>query len=266
MSREADNILAEAAALVARGTREITLLGQNVNSYKANGVNFVDLLQRLHALPGLERIRYTSPHPKDFDAALVDAHAALPKLCEHVHLPFQSGSNRILKAMRRNHEIATFLEKIALLRERVPTVALSTDIIVGFPGETEADFEATLAVMRAVRFDHIYAFKFSPRSDTPAATLPGQVPERIRAERLQRLFAVHETILQERQQALIGTRQEVLLEGPHPRGGGMSGRSRGNKSIMVVDCAGEPGALVPVEVVAARKFSLVAREVRGDGQ
>ncbi|MBI3994037.1 MAG: tRNA (N6-isopentenyl adenosine(37)-C2)-methylthiotransferase MiaB, partial [Candidatus Lambdaproteobacteria bacterium] len=166
VSREPQNILDEARALVQRGVLEITLLGQNVNSYRAHGTDFVDLLQRLNDLPGLARIRYTSPHPKDFNARLAQAHAELPKLCEHLHLPFQSGSDRILKAMRRNHEIAAYLDKIALVRECVPRIALSTDIIVGFPGETEEDFQATLEVVRRVRFDHLYAFKFSPRTDT----------------------------------------------------------------------------------------------------
>jgi tRNA-2-methylthio-N6-dimethylallyladenosine synthase len=264
VSREPDNILAEARALAARGVREITLLGQNVNSYRAGGVNFVELLRRLDALEGLERIRYTSPHPKDFRSELAQAHAELPKLCEHVHLPVQSGSDRILRAMRRNHDIATYLGKMAMIRERVPEIALSTDIIVGFPGEEEADFEATLDVLRTVRFDQVYAFKFSPRSGTPAATLPGQVPEPVRAERLQRLFDLHGQIVQERNAALVGSRQEVLVEGTHPRGGALSGRTRGNKPVMLLDSACRPGDLVPVDIVAARKFSLVARDVSRD--
>jgi tRNA-2-methylthio-N6-dimethylallyladenosine synthase len=261
VSREPDNILAEAGRMARRGVRDITLLGQNVNSYRANGVRFVDLLRRLNGLEGLARIRYTSPHPKDFDEALVEAHAELPKLCEHVHLPVQSGSNRILKAMRRNHTIESYLAKLALLRDRVPGVALSTDLIVGFPGEREGDFEETLEVVREVRFDQIYAFKFSPRSQTPAAELADQVPEPERAARLARLFALHEAILLERNRAMVGSLQEVLLEGPHPRGGGAwSGRTRGNKSVMVNEGHGSAGELVTVEIVAARKFSLIGRD------
>jgi tRNA-2-methylthio-N6-dimethylallyladenosine synthase len=260
VSREPDNILAEARAMVARGVKEITLLGQNVNSYKADGVKFVELLRRLNDVAGLERIRYTSPHPKDFREELAQAHAELPKLCEHVHLPVQSGSDRILKAMQRNHGIASYLDKLAMIRERVPAVALSTDLIVGFPGEEEADFQATLDVMRTVRFDQVYAFKFSPRSGTPAADLPAQVPERERAERLQRLFALHDEIVQGRNAALVGTRQEVLVEGPHPRGAAMMGRTRGNKPVQLPESSREPGELVPVQIVAARKYSLVARE------
>jgi tRNA-2-methylthio-N6-dimethylallyladenosine synthase len=223
----------------------------------------VELLRRLDALEGLERIRYTSPHPKDFHEELAQAHAALPKLCEHVHLPFQSGSDRIPKAMRRNHGIASYLDKMAMIRAHVPGVALSTDIIVGFPGEDEADFQATLDVVRTVRFDQIYAFKFSPRSGTPAAELPQQVPEPVRSERLERLFALHEEIVQERNAALIGTRQEVLVEGPHPRGS-MTGRTRGNKPVVLLDGPHRPGDLVPVDIVAARKYSLVARDAPRD--
>ncbi|HKI97441.1 MAG TPA: tRNA (N6-isopentenyl adenosine(37)-C2)-methylthiotransferase MiaB [bacterium] len=265
VSREPENILAEARAQVAGGVKELTLLGQNVNSYRAGGVHFVELLRRLDEIEGLERIRYTSPHPKDFREELAQAHAELPKLCEHVHLPFQSGSDRILRAMRRNHEIAGYLDKMSMIRRHVPDVALSTDVIVGFPGEEEADFEATLDVMRTVRFDHVYAFKYSPRSGTPAAELPDQVPESVRAERLERLFALHDEIVQERNAALIGTRQEVLVEGAHPRGGGaMTGRTRGNKPVMLMESAGVPGDLVPVDIVAARKYSLVARDASRD--
>jgi len=261
VSREPDNIVAEAAALVARGVREICLLGQNVNSYKAGGADFVELLERLDALPGLARLRYTSPHPKDFHARLAEAHARLPRLCEHLHLPVQAGSDRVLKAMRRNHTAAQYLDKVRLYREAVPGGALSTDIIVGFPGETEAEFTETLALMRQVRFDHVYAFKFSPRTNTPAAAYPHQVAEEVKADRLARLLALHEEILAEQHRALVGTRQEVLLEGPHPRDAGARlGRTRANKSTTVVDCTQTAGALVSIEVIATRRFSLVGRE------
>lgn len=248
--------------MVERGAREITLLGQNVNSYKAGSVDFVALLHQLHGIAGLERIRYTSPHPKDFDERLACAHRDLPKLCEHLHLPFQAGSDRILKAMRRNHKIADYLAKMEMVKRIVPGIALSTDIIVGFPGETDADFQATLDVMREVRFDHIYAFKFSPRSQTPAAVLDEQVPEDRKAERLARVHALHERQLREINESLVGTRQEILLEGPHPRDvGAMTGRTRGNKSTTVINCRGEPGNSIRVEIVATRKFSLVGTEV-----
>ena len=260
VSREPDNILAEARALVENGTREITLLGQNVNSYKTGSARFVDLLEQLDAIEGLARIRYTSPHPKDFGEDLADAHARLPKLCEYIHLPVQSGSNRILKAMRRNHGIESYLEKVTMIREKVPQMALSTDIIVGFPGEDSQDFEDTLSLMRQVRYDHLFAFKYSPRSDTPASDYPGQVPEGVRTERLARLFELHEVIRKERGEALIGTKQEVLVEGPHPRDkGAVAGRTRGNKPVTIPGRSAEPGDLVPVTIVALRHQSLVGR-------
>ena len=261
VSREPDNILAEAEALIGNGAREITLLGQNVNSYRAGGVTFVDLLQRLNAMAGLHRIRYTSPHPKDLNEELIQAHAELPKLCESIHLPFQSGSNRILKAMRRNHTIEVYQGKIADIRRKVPGMAISTDIIVGFPGEKERDFQDTLAVMREVRFHHLYAFKFSPRPDTPAADYAGQVPEAVRAERLARLFALHEEIVGTDTLKLVGSRQEVLVEGPRPRmPGAVTGRTRGFKSVAVLDSRRDSGDLIQVNILAARKFSLVGRE------
>jgi len=261
VSREPDNIAAEARRLAARGIKEILLLGQNVNSYKANGVDFVALLERLHDVQGLERIRYTSPHPKDFDDRLARAHRDLPRLCEHLHLPFQAGSDRILKAMRRNHQIGTYLDKLARAREWVPNLAISTDIIVGFPGETEADFQATLDVMRVVRFDQVYAFKFSPREATPAATLPDPVPEAVKTERLARLFDLHERTVGEINGALVGSRQEVLVENRDRQGSGVWGRTRGNKNVTVLDCHAGAGTLLQVEIAAARKFALVGRAV-----
>lgn len=261
VSREAGNILAEARAMVARGVREITLLGQNVNSYRAGGINFVELLHGLNDVEGLERIRYTSPHPKDFNEELLLAHRELEKLCEHVHLPVQSGSDRILKAMRRNHKIDTFLEKTAMIRREIPGASISTDIIVGFPGEEECDFQDTLRLVQEVEFDHLYGFKYSPRTGTPAAEMPGQVPEPVRAERLERLFEAHHGHVRKHNRALIGSQQQVLVEAPHPREiGAMNGRTRGNKPVMVMDSNCEPGGLLNVEIVSARKYSLVARE------
>ena len=262
VSREAGNIVTEAAALVARGVREITLLGQNVNSYRAEGIGFVELLRRIGAVEGLARIRYTSPHPKDFDEELARAHRDIPNLCEHLHLPFQSGSDPILKAMRRNHTIDAYLAKLEMARSLVPDLSLSTDIIVGFPGESEADFEKTLAVLEAVRFDHLYAFKFSPRTITPAARMPDQVSEPVKAQRLERVLALHEENVARANRELYGTTQEVMIEGAHPREpGALVGRTRGNKSTTVPDCRLALGTLVPVEIVGARKFSLVGRAV-----
>ena len=259
VSREPGDIAAEARALVGRGVREIMLLGQNVNSYRAAGVDFVALLERLSQIEGLARLRYTSPHPKDFHERLARAHRDLPALCEHLHLPLQSGSDRVLKAMRRNHTIRAYLAKVERARALVPQLALTTDLIVGFPGETDADFEATLAVMRAVRFDQVYAFKFSPRLRTPAAAYPDQVPEAVKAERLERLFELHERTVAGLHAGRVGSRQEVLVEGPARTPGAATGRTRGNTQTAVLDCAAPAGTLVPVTIVGARRFALLAR-------
>jgi tRNA-2-methylthio-N6-dimethylallyladenosine synthase len=259
VSREPDNIVAEARALVARGVREITLLGQNVNSYATGGTDFVGLLERLAGIAGLARLRYTSPHPKDFSPRLAQAHRDLPALCEHLHLPVQSGSDAILKAMRRNHTARDYVERVEHARTLVPGLAVTTDLIVGFPGETEADFAATLNLVQRVRFNQIYAFKFSPRVQTPAAAYAGQVGEAVKAERLERLFALHEAVVGEELGGRVGSRQEVLVEGPARTPGAVVGRTRGNTQTAVLDCAAAPGTLLPVEIVAARRFALTAR-------
>ncbi len=257
-SRTADNIMSEATCLVEQGVKEITVLGQNVNSYRAGNVNFVGLLERLSTLKGLERIRYTSSHPKDFQEALAKAHGRLPKLCEHLHLPVQSGATRILKAMRRNHTRENYLQKIALAKRHCPRIAISTDIIVGFPGESEEEFSQTLSLMQEVGFDHVYAFKYSVRNDTQAASLPDQISEEVKARRLDELLELHQHILTQRNTQLLGSVQQVLVERPHPaRISAVVGRSRGHKSVMVVDCNAPAGSLLAVKIHALRKFSLV---------
>ena len=264
--REPDDIAAEARRLVARGVREITLLGQNVNSYRTGRTDFVGLLERLAGIAGLARLRYVSAHPKDFHARLARAHRDLAPLCEHLHLPVQSGSDAVLQAMRRRHTVRDYLERVACARERVPGLTVTTDMIVGFPGETEADFEATLDLMRTVRFDQVYAFKFSPRVQTPAAAYPGQVPEAVKAARLERLFALHEPIVKEQLAGRVGSQQEVLAEGPARAPGAVTGRTRGNTQVIVPDCAAAPGTLIPVEIVGARRFGLVARPLPRPGE
>ncbi|HIO10273.1 MAG TPA: tRNA (N6-isopentenyl adenosine(37)-C2)-methylthiotransferase MiaB, partial [Deltaproteobacteria bacterium] len=184
VSREPEHIIVEAKRLVSTGTKEICLLGQNVNSYKANGTDFVELLRRLDKLENLKRLRFISPHPKDFHAELADAFVTLPSLCEQMHLPLQSGSDRILRRMRRWYSMETFYEKVDLLRDRLPDATLSTDLIVGFPGETEEEFEMTMEAVKNVRFDLIYSFKYSPRPGTRAAEYPEQLSEKAKAERL----------------------------------------------------------------------------------
>ena len=259
VSRSPQNILEEATRLCDNGTREICLLGQNVNSYHANGVDFVELLQQLDGIKNLERIRFTSPHPKDFHPKLADAMASLPSVCEQLHLPLQSGSNEVLKRMRRWYTTQTYLEKVEMFRSRMPEGTISTDLIVGYPGETEEDFQKTLEMMQEVRFDLIYAFKFSIRPGTRAAEEENQLSDQIKSERLRILLETHEGILREKQELMVGSRQEVLVEGPHPREtGNMSGRTRGNHSVMVRGTEGLSGSLLPVKITGFRTYLLEA--------
>jgi len=259
VSREPEHIIAEAQRLVAAGTREICLLGQNVNSYKANGTNFVELLRRLDELEKLERLRFISPHPKDFHAELADAFVTLPSLCEQMHLPLQSGSDRILRRMRRWYTMETFYEKVALLRDRLPQATISTDLIVGFPGETEEEFEMTMEAVRNVRFDLIYSFKYSARPGTRAAEYPEHLAENVKSSRLNRLLETQEKIVREKNEALNGSLQEVLIEGKHHRKENTAtGRTRGYHSVSIKDCRTKAGELLPVRITGANPNSLIA--------
>ena len=259
VSREPDQIIAEAERLVSTGTREICLLGQNVNSYKANGVDFVELLQRLDKINGLQRLRFISPHPKDFHEKLADAIASLPSLCEQLHLPLQSGSDRILRRMRRWYKMETYYQKVAMLRERLPDATLSTDIIVGFPGETDEEFEMTIEAVRKIRFDLIYSFKYSPRPGTRAANYPGHLSESVKSERLKILLEIQEKIVREKFQALVGTDQEVLIEGNHHRKANTAtGRTRGNHIVFVKNSTKKAGDLMSVLITKANQNSLEA--------
>ncbi len=222
VSRPLEELVAEAQAMAGEGVREVTLLGQNVNSYgrdlassAAGRASFAELLQRVDAIEGIERIRYTSPHPKDMREDVIRAHAELASVCEHIHLPLQSGSSRILKAMRRTYDRGRYLDRVALIREHVPDVALSTDIIVGFPGETEEDFEETLEVAEEVGYDSAFTFIFSPRRGTSAAEISeGIVPHPVKVERMQRLLEVVQDGARKRAQRFVGRTLEVLVEGP----------------------------------------------------
>ena len=245
-SRRAAEILEEAAALGRVGYKEITLLGQNVNSYRdtANkNIGFGDLLEQLNEVSGIERIRFVTSHPRDLTVEVVQAMARLPKVCESLHLPVQSGSDAILKAMNRGYTRDEYLEKVALLREAVPGIALTTDVIVGFPGEGEDDFEATLSLVRTAEFDHLFGFCFSPRSGTPAAALPEQVDEKRSRRRLEKLFELHREMRLARHRALEGQVVQVLVEKENPKeAGGFTGRTRTNKIVHFkgsVDLLGE---------------------------
>lgn len=250
VSREPENILREARSLVERGARELWLLGQNVNSYRAaKDYRFYALLDDISQIEGLARIRFTSPHPKDWDNALSELMAARPNICKHLHLPFQAGSDRILHLMRRNHSLDEYLEKIQYLRKSVPGVEISTDLIVGFPSETEEDFERTLYAIETVRFSQVFPFKYSPRPGTPAADMPDDVPREAKEARLARVIALQDRINEENQEALRGAVQEVLIDGAHPRRRGvMNGRTDGYRPISVPGDTLEIGDLVQVRV------------------
>ena len=212
------------------------------------------------AVDGIERVRYTSPHPKDMREDVVRAHAELPSLCEHIHLPLQSGSSRILKAMRRTYNRERYLERAAMIREHVPDCALTTDIIVGFPGETDADFEETLEVVEEVRYDSAFTFIFSPRRGTAAAELPGQLPHAVKRERMERLVEAVQRIAHERAQRFVGRTMDVLVEGPSRTDPAkLRGRTRHNKAVNFTGAA-EPGQFVPVEIASATSQTLAGRE------
>jgi tRNA-2-methylthio-N6-dimethylallyladenosine synthase len=261
VSRPAQELVEEVRRLAADGVREVTLLGQNVNSYgrdlpKGHKVTFAELLAEVDAVPGIERIRYTSPHPKDMHEDVIRAHAELSALCEHIHLPLQSGSTAVLKRMRRTYSRERYLDRVALIREHVPDCALTTDIIIGFPGETEADFEQTLEVAEQVGYDGGFTFIYSPRRGTEAAELPDQLPHEVKVARLERLVDVVQRRARERAQRFVGREVEVLVEGPSRTDPTrLRGRSRHNK-VVNFDGLGDPGDLVPVRVSAATSQTL----------
>jgi tRNA-2-methylthio-N6-dimethylallyladenosine synthase len=262
-SRPMEEIVRECGDLAARGVREVTLLGQIVTSYgrrdyaHTGGISpFVQLLERVNAIDGIERIRFTSPHPRGFRQDLADAFSRMPKLGEYVHLPVQSGSNRTLRAMNRPYTRERYLEIVASLRAARPSMAFSTDVIVGFPGETDEDFEETRSLCEAVDYDMAYIFKYSVRTGTPAASMPGQVPDTVREERNQALLEVLRSGSLRRSQALVGTVQEVLVEGPDKTGLRFTGRTRGNRATVFEGAARLVGSLVPVEIARASVSTL----------
>ena len=266
-SRPLEDIEAECRALVQNGVREITLLGQIVTSYgrraagqpkaPTGGVTpFVQLLERLHEIDGLARLRFTSPHPRGFKQDLVEAYGRLPKLCPYVHLPLQSGSDRILRAMNRPYTRERYLEVVAALRAVRPDMTFSTDIIVGFPGETEEDFAQTRELFAAVNYDMAYIFKYSVRSGTPAAVMPGQVPEEVKEVRNQTLLRLLEANSRRRNHALVGTVQEVLVEGPDRKGLRYQGRTPGNRTVHFPAAERLIGELAPVRVDRATTAAL----------
>jgi len=232
-SRKLADVVREVAGLAARGTTEVTLLGQTVNSYHDGEHDFADLVRAVGVLPGIRRLRFTSPYPTDFSERVLAAMAETRAVCEHVHLPVQSGSNRVLRRMLRRYTRERYLEVVAALRHAVPGIALTTDVIVGFPGETEQDFEETVSLVREVRFDDAYTFKYSPRDGTPAVKLKDRVPDAVAGERLERLIAAVRHVARSQNVALVGTTHEVLVEGKAKRGGLLQARTRSNKVALL---------------------------------
>jgi tRNA-2-methylthio-N6-dimethylallyladenosine synthase len=228
-SRKLEDVVREVAGLAARGATEVTLLGQTVNSYHDGTHDFADLLRAVGAVAGIRRLRFTSPYPTDFTDRVLRAMAETPAVCEHVHLPVQSGSARVLKRMLRRYTRDGYLEVVAALRDAVPGLALTTDIIVGFPGETEDDFQETLSLVAAVGFDDAYTFRYSPREGTPATRLKDVVPDAVAGERLERLIAAVRQLARRNNVGLVGTTHEVLVERKAKRGDLLQGRTRTNK-------------------------------------
>jgi tRNA-2-methylthio-N6-dimethylallyladenosine synthase len=260
VSRPQAELVAEAERLAADGVREITLLGQNVNAYgrdlRPDRATFAGLLAAVDAVEGISRVRYTSPHPKDMREDVIRAHAELPSVCEHIHLPLQAGSSRILKAMRRTYSRERYLDRVALIREHVPDVALTTDIIVGFPGETEADFRETLEVVEEVGYDGAFTFIFSPRRGTQAAEMADDVTHEEKVERMQRLVELVQRRARERAQRFVGRTMEVLVEGASRNDPDrLRGRTRHNKVVNFGGLA-QPGELVQVEIRDATSQTL----------
>ena len=261
VSRRPGEILAEVTRLAEEGVKEITLLGQNVNSWGRDlapdiHTEFGELLRACDAVDGLERIRFTSPHPKDFRHPVIAAMAECEAVCEHAHLPLQSGSTRLLKVMRRTYSRERYLRLAAEMRAAIPDLALTTDIIVGFPGETEDDFRATLDVVEEVGFDGAFTFVYSPRQGTEAATMAGQVPDEVKQQRIERLVEVVQRVAQSRNRERVGRIEEVLVEGPSRTDAtSLRGRTRRNTTVVFGGNA-HPGEIVDVVIDAATSMTL----------
>jgi tRNA-2-methylthio-N6-dimethylallyladenosine synthase len=260
VSRPLGELVAEIEGLAADGVREVTLLGQNVNSYGTwlrPQRRFSELLAAVDAIDGIERIRYTSPHPAHMREDVVRAHAELAALCEHIHLPLQAGSSRVLKRMRRTYDRARYMDRVALIREHVPDCAITTDIIVGFPGETETDFRETLEVAEEVGFDGAFTFIYSPRRETEAAEFTDEfVPHEVAVERIEQLVEVVQRRARERAQRFVGRTLDVLVEGSSRTDASrLRGRTRHNK-VVNFDGLAQPGEIVPVRVAAATSQTL----------
>src|ERR687895_1565479 len=264
-SRRLPDVVREAERIAAEGITEVTLLGQTVNSYHDGTYDFADLLRRVGEVPGIRRLRFTSPHPNDFSDRVIEAIADVDAVCEHVHLPMQSGSSRTLRRMLRRYTREQYFECAARLRRAVPGLALTTDVIVGFPGETEEDFEETLSAVREIGFADAFTFIFSPRDGTPATRMPAElaVPEEVAGERLQRLVSTVRGIARERNLGLLGTRHEVLVEKLAKRGADLlQTRTRDFKTVLVPGDEAMVGRYLTVEITGTTGSTFTAVPVR----
>ncbi len=261
VSRRPGEILAEISALAQEGVREVTLLGQNVNSWGRDlspdiRSEFGELLRAVDAVDGIERIRFTSPHPKDFRAPVIAAMSQCNAVCEHAHLPLQSGSTRVLKRMRRTYSRERYLRLVDELRVAIADLALTTDLIVGFPGETDSDFDDTCSLVEEVGFDGAFTFVYSPRNGTEAAAMPDQVPDELKRERIERLVEVVQRVAAERNARRVGLVEEVLVEGASRTDPSLlRGRTRRNTTVNFSGSA-ESGELVPVRITASTSTTL----------
>ncbi len=267
-SRSMGDILAEVQGLARNGVVEVTLLGQNVNTYgrdltvpgSSRTPLFAELLRAVNEVHGIRRIRFTSPHPHDFTPDVVDAMAECEQVCEHIHFPLQSGSDRVLRAMNRSYRSERYLAWLGRIRAAVPGIAVTSDVIVGFPGETEEDFAATLDVVRKAGFDQAFTFQYSSRPGTPAASYADQVPKEVVQERFDRLVALQESISLAKMEALVGETVEILVEGTG-RKGGVQGRTRTNK-VVHLEGDHEPGEFLDVRIVSAHPHHLTGEVAR----
>jgi tRNA-2-methylthio-N6-dimethylallyladenosine synthase len=258
-SRPSSDIVAEVRDLALQGYREVTFLGQNVNSYGkglADPCSFPELLRMVHDADGIKRLRFVTSHPRDLSETLIETIRELPKVCESIHLPVQSGSDRVLAFMNRRYTAIEYLEKVEKLRTAVPDMVMTTDIIVGFPGETDDDFAQTLGLLREVEFDALFAFKYSKRPNTKAVGLPEHIAEEVKDKRLDQVFELQKSISLRKNERHIGSIQEVLVEGASKKGGKLTGRTRGNKAVNFHGPTDLHGSLVDVRITAAGPNSL----------
>jgi tRNA-2-methylthio-N6-dimethylallyladenosine synthase len=264
VSRPSSSIISEIEGLAERGYKEVTLLGQNVNSYRSD-IDFPELLRRIDAVK-IGRIRFVTSHPRDFSERLIEAMAQSSHVCEHLHLPVQSGSDRILKLMNRGYTYGEYKEKIDRLRSRIPGLAITADVIAGFPGETVEDHEATMRAIREIEFDGLFAFKFSARKGTKAYEMDGQLEDELKSQRLAEILKMQEGITYRKNKALEGTIHELLIEGPSETDNEMlTGRTRTNKIVTMRDNGERAGSCVLVRIDKARQHSLSGVKVNKDG-